>query len=65
VGKLQVNTDSLRDKALLITDDRLHALVEIILTEHTPGTYGGLLCNSCSQRWPCAEIVALDEWLVP
>jgi len=63
VGKLLVNMESLRDKALLITDDHLHALVEVILSEHTAGMYGGRLCNSCSQRWPCAEIVALHKWL--
>lgn len=74
VGELQVNTESMRDKALLITDDRLHALVEIILMEHTPGATehmpgtvpGGtehILCTSCSQRWPCVEIVALHKWL--
>jgi len=74
VGKLQVNVECLRDRALLLTDDKLHNLVEIILMEHTagatesmpgtvPGQVGHTLCTSCSQRWPCAEIVALHEWL--
>lgn len=47
------------------TDEKIRHMVELHFPQEIftgRGESGGVCCDTCSQPWPCASIIALREW---